>query len=224
MTVAFPVTFAPEVVRVTRLDIHGAPTGEPLTIRLTQPKEHTTMTDENPSAQHPDLGELDDYEASMMATRPSKAMVAELLQVIRDERATVRRERAERTNLVSQRDDAVADRDRWRNAKASDPEAEALAGCVRAIEGLHEAQRLAAEARRNRIGSTYYGETATYRSEQPAALTMPEGRILLSLAARFGVPIEATPPIQRPAGEQVLVSVPAHVAEQLNTMPRAAFG
>lgn len=203
-------------VRVTRLDDDGNPTGPShvLPVRsltLTTPEGTTTMTTQlDPT----DPTTLSDTEAGYLATRPTKALVTELLQKLReaDERADhLHRQRAA---MGVERDEARTERDEWKAAHLPDPEAEALAGCVRAIEALVNPP--------NQRGTLGYTPTAHWGyTGRPDALSMPVGRILLALAARYGVPVEPTAQPE-PTG-QVLVSVPAHVAEQLHTMPLEGF-
>lgn len=99
-------------------------------------------------------------------------------------------------------------------APVADREARALAGCVAALDGM-----LADERSARSPGITYdYSATHSIRDyrARPPALDSPVGRILLHLASRYGVPIEATPPPPATAtGPQVMV-VPAPVAEQLS--------
>lgn len=120
------------------------------------------------------------------------------------------REREQRINLTRERD-------AWRDARLPDPEAEALAGCVRAIEGMRETER-AARQRTSNFASNY---EPSYRGpdDRPTALRSAEGRILLALAARYGLAIEATVPKPPPPVEgERLVALPAAVARQVQEL------
>lgn len=110
---------------------------------------------------------------------------------------------------------AIDERDAWRTAHAPDPEADALAGCVRAIEGMRAAAKKRTDYDNFASSYTQYG---TIEEERPSALAVPEGRILLSLAARYGLAIEATVPKPRIIEGQRLVSMPAALAEQIERM------
>jgi len=143
--------------------------------------------------------------------RPTKALVAELREQLD------RRER----QLADTSMDLRTSEDRRKVAEAIDREAKALAGCTAAIEAMLAAER---EASRNQSSSYgYLQATPAYQQPRPEALDSPIGRILLHLAARYGVAVEATLPPERDPSGQRLVSVPAHVAEQLQTMPYEAF-
>lgn len=108
------------------------------------------------------------------------------------------------------------DRDAWRDAHLPDPEAEALAGCVRAIEAMQKAHKNS----RNDYGNfaSSYTQYGSIEEEGPSALAAPEGRILLALAARYGLAIEAVVPKPRVIEGQRLVSMPADLAEQIERM------
>ena len=116
------------------------------------------------------------------------------------------------------------DRDRWRNAHLEDPEANALAACVRAFDTMREAMR---ERSTNQSG--VYGNTGrawssdqivygTHEEPRPSALRDPVGRVLLALAARFDLEIEATVPAPRVVEGNRLMSVPAELAEQVERL------
>ena len=200
MTITARVTEA----RFTPLDADGNPAGPTRTIPISSftlhtTKENTAMTLTNP----------DDYEASVLATRPTKAMVTELLQTLRDERANAR--------MVQRQAEGVEAK--LRDAELGDLEAQCLDRCVRAIEAMRATE---AERNRNRARQYDFATVSSYpdHDPRPVALGDPIGRILLHLAARYGQAIGAIPPPPPPerAGQQ-LVSVPAHVAEQLERMP-----
>lgn len=97
---------------------------------------------------------------------------------------------------------------------AAEPEATALAGCVRAIEAMYAAQRAADRASAN----TTYRDGISYSQAQGpySPHASPVGRILLHLAARYGVPLVA--PAPEPAPESVLVQAPAHLAGALREL------
>lgn len=90
------------------------------------------------------------------------------------------------------RDEMKADRDRWRDAKMTDPEVECLAGCVRAIEAMREAEKRASPNRY--IGSSYSDSIGPWTSAY--ALDNAIGRVLMAVAARYKVNIEAPKPVQ----------------------------
>lgn len=155
------------------------------------------------------MTDLSDYEASVMAQRPTKALVRDLLQRRRSDATTMQRlaDTVEATN--AQLEKVKADN--------GDLEATALAGCVRAIEAMHAAQRA---GRNNEFGyatlQSSYHQRPDYTAE---ALGSDVGRILLHLAARYGIPIEPRQPepIAPPEPRQ-LIEVPARIAQQLEHM------
>lgn len=90
------------------------------------------------------------------------------------------------------------DRDDWRDARMPDREAEALSGCVRALDEMMEppvnlsADRYASPVRASPRRVEYAGDS-------------PVGRILLSLAMRYGLDFEAAhPPPTDPANGQLI--------------------
>lgn len=137
-------------------------------------------------------------EASDIPSRPTKAAMLALIE----ERDAERR-RAERSDAELRA--AQAERDEWRAVKISDPEAEALSGCVRAIEALLSAQS-------SRVESSSYGMSSRY--EPPAPSDTQIGRILLHLAARYGIQLDPAQP-QADTDEPTVVTVPRSIAEQL---------
>lgn len=106
-----------------------------------------------------------------------------------------------------ERDEALEDRDRWRAAHAPDAEAEALAGCVRAIGGLLDA----GVGGRNRMALP-----ALDYWPQPSASSTPVGRVLLHLAGRYNVPLQETPPsaVTVEEADRLVLVAPA-IADQL---------
>lgn len=79
------------------------------------------------------------------------------------------------------------DRDDWRDARLPDREAEALSGCVRALDEMMEPPV-------NRSVDHYALARPSPRRVEYAG-DSPVGRVLLSLAARYGLRIdEAEPP------------------------------
>lgn len=88
------------------------------------------------------------------------------------------------------RDEMKADRDRWRDAKMTDPEVECLAGCVRAIEAMREAEKRASPNRFSSYSDSIGPWTSAY------ALDNAIGRVLMAVAARYRVNIEAPKPVQ----------------------------
>lgn len=120
-------------------------------------------------------------------------------------------------------DEARAEANRWRNERLADPEAEALSGCVRAINAMYEAQA----DRESRVrGGSVMAQPMRYSPEfygtryevQPSPLDHPVGRILLALAARHGLAIAPVPaePVEVPG--QRLMSVPAELADQVEQL------
>jgi hypothetical protein len=117
----------------------------------------------------------------------------------------------------------VADRDAWRTAHLPDPEAEALGGCVRAFDAMRETMRERSASRSSSVA--WSSESVVYGSHEeprPSALRDPVGRVLLALAARYDLEIEATVPKPRVVAGQRLVSCPADIAEQLERMLEAS--
>lgn len=93
-----------------------------------------------------------------------------------------------------ERDEMKYDRDRWRDEKLPDPEVECLAACVRAIEDMRASEK---RANPNRyIGSSYSDSIGPWTSAY--ALDNAIGRVLMAVAARYKVNIEAPKPIQLP--------------------------
>lgn len=91
---------------------------------------------------------------------------------------------------------------------ATEPESQALAGCVQAIEAMFAAERS------SRGLSSYRDGVATMApSYRPEAHHSAVGRILLHLAYRYGVPL--VPPAPEPEPETVLVQAPGHLAPAL---------
>jgi hypothetical protein len=124
----------------------------------------------------------------------------------------------ENARLHGVNDGLVADRDAWRTAHLPDPEAECLAGCVRTIGAMYEAMRDRSTSRSGVGGMTWAsGEIVygTHEEPRPSALRDPVGRVLLALAARYDLEIEATVPKPRVVTGTRLVACPADVAEQL---------
>lgn len=149
--------------------------------------------------------------------RPTKAAMKALADQLEEAQGfLVQRERELARQRASHEDQVAtlaAERDEWRAARIGDPEAEALSGCVRAIDGLLNARS---------VGSTNTGYSSmaysghAYSVPGPAAPeATPVGRILLHLANRFGVPLVAATPPAPDADEPTLVSVPRRLAQQL---------
>lgn len=122
---------------------------------------------------------------------------------LRDALATVIEQRDEnardldacRLRLQEARDD----RNAWREQHLHEPEAEALAECIRAITRLEEA--LTASRGPSERGG--YAVAPTYvmndqREDVVPARNTPVGRVLLHLAERFGVQVE---PVRYPRVE-----------------------
>lgn len=108
------------------------------------------------------------------------------------------------------------DRDHWRDARLPDKEAEALAGCARALaEMLKTDGRNVSSDFASSFGRPTFGNTI---EERPSALAHPVGRVLLALAARYGLEIEAVRPEPRVVEGQRLVAVPGPIAEELHRM------
>lgn len=115
-----------------------------------------------------------------------------------------------------ERDEVEADRNRWREERAPDGEAEAIAGCVRALEEFLGQRRVGSPVN----GASYqYGAGFSGFVEQPSST--PIGRVLLHLAARYGVPLEPPPPpVFEPPAERLIV-VPVDLANQLENAGQA---
>lgn len=119
-------------------------------------------------------------------------------------------------------DELRDERNHWRDARVPDPEAEALAGCVRAFEEMSNGRTLSVNAhamtpRLSRSRVETYGNR-TEMSE--AAGDHPIGRILIALASRYGVPLVALPPEPIVIEGRRLLSVPAELADQIESMVR----
>lgn len=152
-----------------------------------------------------------------------RELTREELVVLAAEREAALRDEQERHEQLSSRYERLAaernameqDRDAWRVAHLDDPEAEALAGCVRALRLMEQGGARAAMTP-NRTNAGYddggYGQQFIgHRVEQgPLALDHPVGRILLALAARWHLPIEATQPPQyvRQGGRLIFATTP----------------
>jgi hypothetical protein len=175
-------TFHATELRITRLDDEGRPVGP--TVVPTADTIHFDLT--NPTKEH---------TAMPTEPRPTKAQVAELREQL------ARRER-QLHDLQREHDAAGLT---LRELLAIDREAKALAGCTAAIEAMLTAER---EASRNQSNYGYATAMPAYQQPRPEALDSPIGRILLHLAARYGVAIEATLPPERDLSGQRLVSVP----------------
>lgn len=95
------------------------------------------------------------------------------------------------------------ERDQWRAERLPDREAEMISGCTRAIERYHQQMREDQQARP--YANTGFVSSATGWSrtgggwQQPEALGDPVGRVLLALAARYGLAIEAVPAVESTA-------------------------
>lgn len=133
-----------------------------------------------------------------------------------DMRDTLSQKDADLEHLGETLRELEADRDRWRAERLSDPEAEALAGCLRAFEQMDEQER----ARAARVTNAYANTMGSPRwaSLPPSPLESPVGRVLLHLAARYGIPLEAKVPEPIPEPGRRLMSLPAELAEQLEQM------
>lgn len=206
-------------MRVTRLDADGNPTGESValpvrSLTLTTTEGTTTMTKLLDPSQP---GTLTDEEAAALATRPTKALVVELLQELRTER--------DRTAIMQRaREDALMDlrtsEDSRKEVRAqldADPEARLIGELQAAVDAYHqrvaEADERAAQARRCMAGGGYAMQVGTIqptREYQPA-LDSPLGRALLHLAARHGIAITATTVYPEPQGPSLAV-IPPHLA------------
>lgn len=111
-----------------------------------------------------------------------------------------------------ERDAATEDRNRWREVRSPDAEAQAIADCVRAVGVLLDGG--GNNANRLRRGEMQYLRSSEW-FPAPASAT-PVGRLLLHLAARFGVPLqEVVPEPERESAGNQLVLVSAEVAETL---------
>lgn len=138
-------------------------------------------------------------EATKIPTRPTKAAMEQL----ESERDNARRLLARReADLAAAEAEAAA----WKEVKIQDPEAEALSGCVRAIEALITSQS---------SGRNMVGYSTGFTPPPPTPSDTPIGRILLHLAARYGVPLAAAAAPDVDTEEPVMLSVPRRVAEQL---------
>lgn len=146
------------------------------------------------------------------AFEKARADAVAALQAVQDRDQTIAYWQ-ERSKLAE--DQAAA----WRNEHIADPEAEALSACVRAFDTMSETMRKHAG---NQYGvawsssaSVVYG---THEVQRPSALSDPVGRVLLALAARYDLEIEAKLPQPSIETGQRLVSCPADIAEQLERL------
>lgn len=124
----------------------------------------------------------------------------------------------------SEREELRDERNHWRDARVPDPEAEALAGCVRALEEMGNGRTLSVNehamgmspGRRLNTIETYGNRTEM----SEAAGDHPIGRILIALASRYGVPLVAVPPEPIVIEGRRILSVPAELADQIESMVR----
>lgn len=112
-------------------------------------------------------------------------------------------------SALGRRDEEVEalarDRDEWRAARAPDGEAEALAGCVRAIEAMYSSDR-------NPNASGIMPTRSRVHGGHAPASETAVGRVLLHLAGRFGVQLQEVP---SPEPDPDTARVPRHLAEEL---------
>lgn len=181
---------------------------------------HTQLDPSDPTT-------LTDAEAAHLAVRPTKAQVVELLQELRTERE---RTGAAQFNHTTAMMDLRTSEDLRKEVRAQldgfDPEARLVADMEVAVAAYEAALRAADEAAsRNRGGYAQVSTGYHHGDQQPRrpALDSPLGRALLHVAARHGVAIEAITEYPDPRPEQQLVSVPRHVADQLQQVPQEAW-
>lgn len=128
----------------------------------------------------------------MTAARPTKAAMAAL-------QAELDAALEGQAQLQGHLEILTVDRDAWRAAHHTDAETEALAGCTRAIDALltSEFERAEEQARQTSARGGYTTHTvvrAPLTGDGRSTVDHQVGRILLHLAARFGVPIQAVVP------------------------------
>lgn len=99
--------------------------------------------------------------------------------------------------LSEQKEDLRTERDQWRADRLPDREAEMISGCVHAIDRYFK--------KMSEDSTDSYGNVSVQAGmarfsvpypvgwQQPEALGDPVGRVLLALAARYGLAIEAVP-------------------------------
>jgi hypothetical protein len=180
------VDFAATTLRLTHKD------GTTQLVRLTEEPPimaETTITDA--PKERPTRAAMDRLEAEL---RANQSDIQSLRRQLEQER--------ERTKA------AKTEADDWRAVKVADPEAEALSGCIRAIDVMRSASNV------NLMGSSIGSSSYSY-GQQPVhipAEATPVGRILLHLAARYDIPIVDAPPPRR---EDVTVLVDPGTAARL---------
>lgn len=211
-------------MRVTRLDDQGNPTGASHVLPIsaftmtTNTKEHP-MTKLDPS----DPSTLSDDEAAALCTRPTKALVIDLLQRLRAERDRTDAIHRAHTDAMMDLRTSEDDRKAIRAQLDADPEARLVADMEAAItaygDRVEEARRTA-----TRVRDTVYAEADTrygYQRQQPQpyqpALDSAIGRALLHVAQRHGVKVEATMVFPEPQGPTLAV-VPPHLAGALEQL------
>lgn len=82
---------------------------------------------------------------------------------------------------------AELDRDSWRTEHIEVPEAETLARCIRAIDQLIESEATDAAAAAFSLGTWVDEQPNDAAAHQAKPEDSPVGRILLHLAARYGI-------------------------------------
>lgn len=134
--------------------------------------------------------------------RPTKAAMAALQQELVEQRRLT-------SAALHQAEEAAEDRNRWRDAKIQDSEAEAISGCVRALDELTGRNR-------NRSGNDFAAMSPSYGPSYPQdPTTTPVGRVLIHLAQRYGVALIPTPPPEVDLEEPVTMTVPRRIAESI---------
>ena len=160
-------------------------------------------------------GEVIDLDAHTIRVTPLE------VQPMPDETPTPRPTKAAIEQLTRERDQALAtaagiqadlaraleDRDAWRAARVTDDEAEAISGCVRALDAL------IASGGRNTGGG--YAVAMPSRQYVPDPRETPVGRVLLHLSGRYGVPLVPMPPPEIDPEEMVTMTVPRRIAESI---------
>lgn len=142
--------------------------------------------------------------------RPTRALLDQREQQLHDATRELTKLRAELELMRSE----VARAD-----ARSEPEADAIALCVAALDAMVADQR--AEADRARRNSTSWHVAPYPDATPPSAGQTPVGRVLLYLAARYDVPLAELEPDPEPTPEgDDLVVAPAALARKLERIIR----
>lgn len=104
-------------------------------------------------------------------------------------------ERESRAIAEKARDDANDAARSWREYNLPDPESEAIAACVRALDKMRETQSKRETASFGTSRTTYY---TTWPTHLPVALQNPIGRVLVHLGLRYGFVLDPVDPPTEP--------------------------